>query len=47
MVLDMAIRYHTAFFARELLQDASVGATFEGAGVADDVDGGLLVLTAK
>lgn len=37
VVLAYAVRYFTAFFARELLGDTSVGASFEGAGALADV----------
>ena len=46
-VLAYALRYATAFFARELLGDARVGAAFEGAGAAADVAAGRVELTAK
>jgi predicted dienelactone hydrolase len=46
-VLAYALRYATAFFARELLGDARVGAGFEGAGVAIDVAGGRVQVTVK
>jgi hypothetical protein len=46
-VLDYSLRYLTAFFARELLGDASVGAAFQGAGAAADVAGGLVTITTK
>ena len=36
-VLAFSVRYLTAFFARELLGDKSVGAAFEGAGATADV----------
>jgi hypothetical protein len=37
VVLAYSVRYLTAFFARELLGDSSVGAAFEGAGAPADV----------
>jgi dienelactone hydrolase len=46
-VLGLARRYATAFFARELLGDASVGATFAGVGAATDEAAGAIQLTAK
>ena len=46
-MLAYSQRYLTAFFARELLDDASVGATFEGAGALGDVAAGLVVVNAK
>jgi hypothetical protein len=47
VVLAYAIRYMTAFFARELLDDASVGATFDGAGGPEDVAAGLVTISSK
>ncbi len=47
VVLDYAVRYLTAFFARELLDDATVGAAFQGAGVALDVAAGHVAITSK
>lgn len=47
VVLDYSVRYLTAFFARELLGDASVGAAFEGAGAAADIAAGRVSITAK
>jgi predicted dienelactone hydrolase len=47
VVLAYAVRYSTAFFARELSGDASVGATFAGAGVAVDVTAGKIQLSSK
>ncbi len=47
VVLAYALRYTTAFFARELLGDSSVGATFDGAGGPSDVAAGLVTITAK
>lgn len=46
-VLGYSVRYLTAFFARELLGDRSVGAAFEGAGAAADVKAGLIQITSK
>ena len=46
-VLAYAVRYLVAFFARELLSDASVGAAFEGAGAAADVAAGRIQITSK
>lgn len=46
-VLDLAIRYVTAFFARELLGDAHVGADFAGAGASADVKAGVLTRAVK
>jgi hypothetical protein len=36
-----------AFFARELLGDASVGSAFQGAGIAHDVNAGLVTVESK
>ncbi len=47
VVLDYAVRYLTAFFARELLGDTSVGATFQGAGASADEAAGLVQVTSK
>ena len=47
VVLDYAVRYTTAFFARELLGDASVGAAFDGVGGPADVAAGLVTITSK
>jgi hypothetical protein len=47
VVLAYAVRYFTAFFARELLGDASVGPAFEGAGAPGDVAAGLVTVTSK
>src|SRR5580704_14340549 len=47
VVLAYAVRYTTAFFARELLGDTSVGATFDGAGGPGDVAAGLVTITSK
>ena len=46
-VLAYALRYATAFFARELLGDTHVGAAFEGAGAASDVAAGRVQIVAK
>lgn len=46
-VLAFAVRYTTAFFARELLGDASVGAAFEGAGASLDTAAGFVTITSK
>jgi len=47
VVLAYARRYFTAFFARELLGDAAVGAAFEGVGAAADVADGRVTITAR
>jgi len=47
VVLAYAVRYLTAFFARELLGVASVGETFQGAGAPADVAAGLVQITSK
>jgi hypothetical protein len=47
VVLAYAVRYTTAFFARELLGDASVGKAFEGAGGPDDVAAGRVTIESK
>lgn len=44
VVLAYAVRYFTAFFARELLADGAVGARFEGAGGPADVAAGLVTI---
>jgi dienelactone hydrolase len=46
-VLAYSVRYTTAFFARELLGDASVGAAFQGAGATQDVTAGLVQIVSK
>jgi hypothetical protein len=46
-VLAYATRYATAFFARELLGDASVGPAFEGAGAAADVAASRVTIMSK
>jgi hypothetical protein len=47
VVLDYAVRYFTAFFARELLGDASVGELFQGAGEPSDQAAGLVTIASK
>ena len=47
LVLATAVRYLTAFFARQLLGDSSVGATFAGAGAGQDVAAGIIQLQWK
>jgi hypothetical protein len=47
VVLAYATRYATAFFARELLGDASVGHAFEGVGAAADIAAGRVTITSK
>lgn len=47
VALAFAVRYTTAFFARELLGDSSVGTTFDGAGGPSDVAAGLVTITSK
>jgi dienelactone hydrolase len=47
LVLSTAVRYLTAFFARQLLGDASVGAAFAGAGANQDVAGAVIAIVAK
>jgi pimeloyl-ACP methyl ester carboxylesterase len=46
-VLSTAVRYLTAFFARQLLGDSSVGAAFQGAGANQDVAAGLITIVSK
>lgn len=46
-VLAYAVRYLTAFFARELLFDLAVGPAFEGAGADADVTLGRVTLRAR
>jgi hypothetical protein len=46
-VLDDAIRYLTAYFARELLGDSSVGALFQGAGAPPDEASGAITIVSK
>ena len=47
LILSTSVRIMTAFFARELLGDAKVGAAFGGAGIADDVSAGTISLISK
>jgi hypothetical protein len=47
VVLDYGVRYLTAFFAWELLGDASVGTTFQGAGATADQAAGLVQIMSK
>jgi hypothetical protein len=47
VVLDYGVRYLTAFFARELLGDASVGMLFQGAGEPADQAAGLVQIMSK
>jgi hypothetical protein len=44
VVLAYAVRYFTAFFARELLGDTAVGPLFEGAGAPADIAAGLVTV---
>ena len=46
-VLAYSVRYLTAFFARELLGAADVGAAFEKAGAGADVDAGRVQIEVK
>jgi dienelactone hydrolase len=46
-VLAMAVRYLTAFFARQLLGDATVGKAFAGAGASQDEAAGRIQLVSK
>jgi hypothetical protein len=46
-VLDASVRYLTAFFARLLLGDTSVGAAFAGAGIHADVADGVVTVESK
>lgn len=46
-VLALAMRYLTAFFARELLGDASVGMLLQGAGATADESAGVITITSK
>jgi hypothetical protein len=46
-VLAYAVRYLTAFFARELLGDTSVGPTFDGAGAPLDIAAGLITRMSR
>lgn len=47
VVLALAVRYVTAFFARELLADTHVGADFSGAGATQDLAAGTVTRVAK
>jgi hypothetical protein len=47
VVLAYAVRYLVAFFARELLDDGHVGATFDGAGAPVDIAAGLVQRVSK
>ncbi len=47
VVLGYATRYLTAFFARELLGDTTVGPALEGAGAPADIAAGLVTISAK
>jgi len=47
LVLSTAVRYLTAFFARQLLGDATVGAAFLGAGASQDVAAGTIQIVSK
>jgi hypothetical protein len=47
LVESTAVRYLTAYFARQLLGDASVGATFAGAGASEDVAAGTVQIESK
>jgi hypothetical protein len=47
VVLAYSVRYLVAFFARELLDDGHVGATFDGAGAAADIAAGLVQRVSK
>ena len=47
VVLDFSVRYLTAFFARELLADSNVGATFDGAGAPADVAANKVQIESK
>jgi hypothetical protein len=47
VVLNYAVRYLTAFFARELLGDTRVGAQLEAAGTTADAAAGLITVTSK
>lgn len=47
VVLAYSVRYLTAFFARELLHDATVGAAFQGAGAPADVAAGRVQIASK
>jgi dienelactone hydrolase len=47
LVESTAVRYLTSYFARQLLGDASVGATFTGAGASEDVAAGTVQIESK
>jgi dienelactone hydrolase len=47
LILSTAVRYLTAFFARQLLGDATVGAAFTGAGAIQDVAAGITQIVSK
>ena len=47
VVLATSVRLMTAFFARELLGDGSVGASFAGAGIGADVTAGTVTVVSK
>jgi hypothetical protein len=47
LVLSTAAHYLMAFFARELLGDASVGAAFDGVGAPADVAAGIIAVDSK
>jgi len=46
-VFGYSVRYLTAFFARELLGDTSVGSAFKGAGADADLRAGLIEIASK
>jgi len=46
-VIDLAMKYLTAFFAANLLGDSSVGPQLQGEGVAADEAAGLITLVSK
>ena len=46
-VLATAVHYMTAFFARELLGDSSVGPAFDGAGAQADIAAGVIKVESK
>ena len=46
-VLAYAVRYLTAFFARELLNHRRIGSKFEGAGATEDVNAGRIEISVK
>jgi hypothetical protein len=47
VVLAYSVRYLTAFFARQLLGDASVGVAFQGAGAPADIAAGRVQVASK